>query len=161
MLHYYKLYWLNAFKIHGRARRKEFWYPVLVNIIITIIAGVLDTFLPIPKGLSYTIGIIFSIANYIPGFTVMVRRFHDIGMTMKIPVILYIFMILDDISDVIPKSNFNFDLNFNNALNITISIIIIVIVAAFLILCIFSLAACCTRGNEDSNKYGVNPKYVN
>ncbi|PTJ79052.1 hypothetical protein BUZ59_05255 [Staphylococcus kloosii] len=70
-------------------------------------------------------------------------------------------MILDDISDVIPKSNFKFDLNFNNALNITISIIIIVIVAAFLILCIFSLAVCCTRGNEYSNKYGANPKYVN
>ncbi|PTJ75029.1 DUF805 domain-containing protein, partial [Staphylococcus kloosii] len=89
MLHYYKLYWLNAFKIHGRSRRKEFWYPVLVNIIITIIAGILNSFLPIPKGLSYTIGIIFSIANYIPSFTVMVRRFHDTGMTMKIPMILY------------------------------------------------------------------------
>lgn len=161
MLHYYKLYWLNTFKISGRARRKEFWFPILATIIIEIIAGLLNLCLPIPSWLAYTIATIFSIVNYIPSFTVTVRRFHDLGMTMKIPVILFALSLLDGISEVIPAKAIHFNLDFNNTVNTIISVIVIVVVAFFLILCIFSLAVCCTRGNEQPNKYGKNPKYVN
>ncbi|MBF7019579.1 DUF805 domain-containing protein [Staphylococcus sp. 18_1_E_LY] len=159
MLHYYKLYWLNALKIHGRARRKEFWYPILATLIIEIVASILNSVLPLPSWLTYTIATVFSIVNLVPSFTVTVRRFHDLDMTMKIPVILFVFSILADINDLIPSINIDF--TFNNVINIIIAVIFIVIVAAFLILGIISLAVCCTRGNEQSNKYGINPKYVN
>ena len=161
MLHYYKLYWLNAFKIHGRARRKEFWYPVLVTLIIEIIASILNAVLPLPSWLTYTVATVFTIVNYIPSFTVTVRRFHDISMTMKVPIILFTLTILSDIGSIIPGPNVNYDFNFNNAFNITISIIGLIIFLAFIVLAIVSLIACCTRGNEASNKYGANPKYVN
>ncbi|MDT3960055.1 DUF805 domain-containing protein [Staphylococcus kloosii] len=159
MLHYYKLYWLNAFKIQGRARRKEFWYPVLATLIIEIIASILNAVLPLPSWLTYTIATVFTIVNYIPSFTVTVRRFHDISMTMKIPIILFALTILSDIGSIIP--NVNYDFNFNNAFNITIAIIGLIIFLIFIVLAIASLIACCTRGNEASNKYGANPKYVN
>jgi uncharacterized membrane protein YhaH (DUF805 family) len=161
MLHYYKLYWINAFKIHGRARRKEFWYPVLVTLIIEIIASILNAVLPLPSWLTYTVATVFTIVNYIPSFTVTVRRFHDISMTMKVPIILFTLTILSDIGSIIPGPNVNYDFNFNNAFNITISIIGLIIFLAFIVLAIVSLIACCTRGNEYSNKYGANPKYVN
>lgn len=159
MLHYYKLYWLNALKIHGRARRKEFWYPILATLIIEIVASILNSVLPLPSWLIYTIATVFSIVNLVPSFTVTVRRFHDLNMTMKIPVILFVFSILADINDLIPSINIDF--TFNNVINIIIAVIFIVIVVAFLILGIISLAVCCTRGNEQSNKYGINPKYIN
>lgn len=159
MLHYYKLYWLNALKIHGRARRKEFWYPFLATLIIEIVASILNSVLPLPSWLTYTIATVFSIVNLVPSFTVTVRRFHDLDMTMKIPVILFVFSILADINDLIPSININ--LTFNNVINIILAVIFIVIVAAFFILGIFTLIVCCTRGNEQSNKYGINPKYVN
>ena len=141
MLHYYKLYWLNAFKIHGRARRKEFWYPVLVTLIIEIIASILNAVLPLPSWLTYTVATVFTIVNYIPSFTVTVRRFHDISMTMKVPIILFTLTILSDIGSIIPGPNVNYDFNFNNAFNITISIIGLIIFLAFIVLAIVSLIA--------------------
>lgn len=70
-------------------------------------------------------------------------KVHDLGMTMKIPVILYVFTILANINDFIPIINIG--LTFNNTVNIVLSVILIIIVAA---LAIFSRTACCIRGNE-------------
>src|SRR5699024_11909549 len=41
MWHYYKLYWKKALEFKGRARRKELWFPFLVNILITILLIIL------------------------------------------------------------------------------------------------------------------------
>ncbi len=37
MLHYYKLFWINALNVTGRSRRKEYWYPILMNILLYIV----------------------------------------------------------------------------------------------------------------------------
>lgn len=65
----------------GRARRSEYWYFVLFNIIFLIVAMGLDNLLgttinPMPYGAFY---IIFGIAMFIPSLAVGVRRLHDIG----------------------------------------------------------------------------------
>ncbi|MFA7555181.1 MAG: DUF805 domain-containing protein [Spongiibacteraceae bacterium] len=65
----------------GRARRKEYWFFALFNIIISIILGVIDgvtgSFDP-ATGVG-VLGIIYSLAILIPSIAVAVRRLHDIG----------------------------------------------------------------------------------
>lgn len=54
----------------GRATRAEFWWFYLFNIIISVLL----TFVPIPF-----IGIIASLALFIPNLAVTWRRLHDVG----------------------------------------------------------------------------------
>lgn len=67
----------------GRARRKEYWMFVLLNMIFCIIAIALDKILGIefdclyyPYGPIYTI---YVLAVFIPGLAVAIRRLHDVG----------------------------------------------------------------------------------
>ena len=59
----------------GRARRKEYWYFALFNIIISIVLVVIE-FIIIGSGL---LGGIYALAILIPGIAVTVRRLHDTG----------------------------------------------------------------------------------
>ena len=52
----------------GRAHRSEFWYWTLANLLIGIVLG----WIPF-------IGILISIALFIPSIAVGIRRLHDIG----------------------------------------------------------------------------------
>ncbi len=73
----------------GRARRKEYWYFFLVNIIIAMVLGALTAIVggsgqnssssnPLSLGLS-CISSLYSLAVLLPGLGVVVRRLHDIG----------------------------------------------------------------------------------
>ena len=67
----------------GRARRTEFWYFVLFNIIVTIVLSVIDRLIGTFSGAS-NLGIlsgIYSLAVLIPTLAVAVRRLHDIDRT--------------------------------------------------------------------------------
>ncbi len=78
------------FYFSGRARRKEFWMFMLFDAIFTTIALVLDNYLigytvcqaiGIGKffGLGYGIIVIaYTVAVFIPGLAVRVRRLHDV-----------------------------------------------------------------------------------
>ena len=63
----------------GRSRRKEYWYFVLFNIIISIVLAVVDrvtgTFSQ-EAGMGL-LGGIYTLAVLIPGIAVSVRRLHD------------------------------------------------------------------------------------
>jgi uncharacterized membrane protein YhaH (DUF805 family) len=56
----------------GRARRSEYWFFVLFNLIITVILALIDAWL----GTSF-LEIIYSLAVLIPSLAVGVRRLHD------------------------------------------------------------------------------------
>ena len=65
----------------GRARRSEYWYFVLFNMIFAIVAMVLDNILsttvsPLPYGVFY---FIYLFAVLLPSLAVAVRRLHDVG----------------------------------------------------------------------------------
>jgi uncharacterized membrane protein YhaH (DUF805 family) len=65
----------------GRARRKEYWYFVFYNAIISFVLGILDavTGTDIAEvGIGLTGGI-YTLAVIIPTIAVSVRRLHDIG----------------------------------------------------------------------------------
>jgi len=91
----------------GRARRKEYWFFILFNIIISLALGAIDGLMG-----SYNesagvglLGGIYSLAVLIPGIAVTVRRLHDTGrsgwwfLIVLVPVIgalvLLVFMVLD------------------------------------------------------------------
>lgn len=63
----------------GRARRKEYWFFVLFNIIISIVLAVIDgvTGSFDPEAGMGLLGGIYTLAVLIPGIAVSVRRLHD------------------------------------------------------------------------------------
>lgn len=66
----------------GRARRKEFWYFILFNIIVMIILTIMDKGLGTFTVTSHNnfIGLLTSIYTlfaFIPSISVTVRRLHD------------------------------------------------------------------------------------
>jgi len=84
----------------GRARRKEYWYFVLFNIIIMIILIIIGRAID-----SSILSTIYSLAVLIPSIAVDIRRLHDTNRTGwwlligLIPIIgwivLLIFMVQD------------------------------------------------------------------
>lgn len=65
----------------GRARRKEYWYFILFNLIISLALGALDFGIgtydeATGTGLMETI---YSLGIIIPSIAVGVRRMHDVG----------------------------------------------------------------------------------
>lgn len=85
---YKKVVFENYATFSGRARRSEFWYYVLANLIIGIIIGIIENMLGLGNYSSsgnsfyYQGGIIsnlYSLAVLIPGLAVGVRRLHDTG----------------------------------------------------------------------------------
>ncbi|MCD8895085.1 DUF805 domain-containing protein [Mammaliicoccus sciuri] len=151
MLHYYKLFWLNAFNIHGRSRRKEFWYPVLVTIIITMLGNLLITVLPIPEFVTVIVSSIFNTATFVASTTVAIRRFHDLNMTMKFPIINCVITII-----VLINGNVFYVHNLHTPIGILSNILEIIC----LLLNICLLITACGDGHKAPNKYGESPKYA-
>ena len=65
----------------GRARRKEYWFFLLFNIIALLIATLLDnllktTFENLPYGWIY---LLYALTVMIPSLALVVRRLHDVG----------------------------------------------------------------------------------
>ncbi len=74
---------------NGRARRAEYWWFFLVNLIIALVLGVLtgivsgatsnsNSSFPISSVFSCISGV-YSLAVLLPGVGVVIRRLHDIG----------------------------------------------------------------------------------
>ena len=66
----------NYVGFSGRAARSEYWFWTLFVIIASIVAAILDVML----GLGL-IGAIVSLALFLPGIAVSIRRLHDIDRT--------------------------------------------------------------------------------
>jgi uncharacterized membrane protein YhaH (DUF805 family) len=94
----------------GRARRKEYWFFVLFNIIFTTVLSFLDgmfgTF-DLESGYGVLSGI-YILAVFIPGLAVTIRRLHDTDrsgwwwLICFIPllgaIVLLVFMVIDGTS---------------------------------------------------------------
>ncbi|CAN1564686.1 COG3152 Predicted membrane protein [Flavobacteriaceae bacterium] len=73
-MNYYLNVLKNYTKFNGRARRSEYWYFTLFNIIITIIIGLVSGYIDLPKMSNY-----YTFATLCPAIAVGVRRMHDVG----------------------------------------------------------------------------------
>ena len=66
---------------NGRARRSEYWYFVLFNVIASILFAIVDYSIgtmDIDSGRGI-LGTIYSLGVIIPSIAVSVRRMHDVG----------------------------------------------------------------------------------
>ena len=92
---------------NGRARRTEYWYFVLFNIIISIVLAIVDGMLgsfSTERGVGLLEGI-YSLAVLIPGIAVSVRRLHDTNrsgwwlLIVFVPligvIVLFVYMVQD------------------------------------------------------------------
>ena len=73
---YKKVVFENYANFKGRARRSEYWYFVLGNAIISLTINILTALLS-PK--LVFLGIVYSLAVFIPTIAVLIRRMHDVG----------------------------------------------------------------------------------
>jgi uncharacterized membrane protein YhaH (DUF805 family) len=64
----------NYANFNGRARRSEYWYFVLFNLIVTVMLAIVDGITNFPVLRS-----IYSLVVLLPGIAVGVRRMHDVG----------------------------------------------------------------------------------
>ncbi|MBZ8172044.1 DUF805 domain-containing protein [Staphylococcus cohnii] len=148
MWHYYKLYWQNAFDFKGRARRKELWFPFLVNVLISILLAILlDHIFKIPMSMSDAISALFTIIIFIPDFSVATRRMHDIGRTMTFPIIFSIFFILFFIGSYITYGEGIFFNILEGILGIASIIFFILNIVAFFYMI--------TDSDKTGNQYGL------
>ena len=68
----------NYLNFTGRARRAEFWWYFLANLIITVVLNIIDA--AIGSGSGFYGGIltgIYGLAVLLPGLAVGIRRLHD------------------------------------------------------------------------------------
>lgn len=96
----------------GRARHKEFWMFMLVNIIFAFVLGVLDKMLGWQRaGGEGVLTTIYAILVFLPSWAVQFRRLHDTDRTawwlvlLLIPVIGWLVIILFSCQDGTPGEN--------------------------------------------------------
>jgi uncharacterized membrane protein YhaH (DUF805 family) len=116
-MNYYLKVLQNYATFSGRARRREFWYFALFNMIFIILAMVLDRVLgttlkmggvETPYGYIY---LLYVLVLFIPGLAVSVRRLHDVGksgwmyLIVLIPIIGAIWLLVLFFTDSNTESN--------------------------------------------------------
>jgi uncharacterized membrane protein YhaH (DUF805 family) len=95
----------------GRARRKEYWYFFLFNIIISFVLGFIEGIAGItPENVS-VLASLYGLAVLLPGIGVSIRRLHDTGrsgwwlLIGLIPLIGTIILIIYFVSDSEAETN--------------------------------------------------------
>jgi len=97
----------NTFNYKGRARRKEYWYYILIASIIILIGFTLDGILDTPDTLSGLAGFIL----FFPSLAVTIRRLHDIGksgwwyLISAIPLIGSLILLFWNCQETSPETN--------------------------------------------------------
>lgn len=104
----------NYVGFSGRARRKEYWMFVLINIVISIVLAMVDGMLGLKVGGEQgagLLGLIYSLAILLPSIAVGVRRLHDTGrsgwwmLIAFVPFIGFIVLLVFFVLDSQPGSN--------------------------------------------------------
>ena len=150
----------------GRARRKEYWWFMLINFIIgfALMLGLMipmvkmgfnaaasgaedidemEVMLTIMKNPFMYIYIIYYFAVLIPSIAVTVRRLHDIGKSGYWAIFIYGSALLSYVAQLF---------------QITSSVAFILFGLASFVIIIISLVWMFTNSDFDSNQYGPNPK---
>lgn len=169
----YKLFWKNYVNFTDRSRRSEYWYTVLWHIIVCIpgilllVGGIIGLIMGLIDSNASTSGVsilclligwiylaIYGLATIIPNYALLIRRFHDTGRTMVVPIILFVFSI---VINVVP-SIISVQSSDNNSL--TGSIVALILYLAYFVLTIYQIVVTCLDSQRKSNKYGLSPKYL-
>ena len=92
---------------HGRARRSEYWWFALFNVIVSVVAAIIDQAL----GGGQIFQVLVSLALLLPSIAVGVRRLHDTNrsgwwiLIGLIPLVGFIILIVFFCTDSTPGDN--------------------------------------------------------
>lgn len=98
----------------GRARRSEYWFFALFNVIVSVVAGIIDGILG-TRGVGGGTGLVGAIAGLallLPNLGVGVRRLHDTGrsgwwlLIGLIPLVGWIVLIVFFVQDSQPDNEY-------------------------------------------------------
>jgi len=102
----------NYLNFTGRARRAEFWWYFLANLIISVVLNIIDAVIGLGLGGGIgVLGLIYALAVLIPGLAVGVRRLHDTDksgwwlLLALIPIVGIIVLIVFWATDGLPGPN--------------------------------------------------------
>lgn len=166
MIESYQLFWKNYFNVQGRTRRRHYWFATLANIIVLVLLSLLadllkwvfgggDTFFNI---VYETIDVIIVIGT----FTMSVRRFHDVGRTMLIPLIMLISMLLRGLIVLLETISNVYLSDFYSDVSLMIATVVVLVISiVLLIVSIFALIYCVTDSEKGTNEYNLIPKHSN
>jgi uncharacterized membrane protein YhaH (DUF805 family) len=79
-MHWATLPLKRYFEMSGRSRRKEFWLFMLLMVVVSILAGMIDSMLGMSRmigGVYGPVTLVAALAFVIPQFSVSIRRLHD------------------------------------------------------------------------------------
>lgn len=169
----FKLYWTNYVNFKGRSRRSEYWWVMLWHLIIMIPAlflGVVLMFIPI---LGWIVAVIlfiaiglYSLATIIPNLALTVRRFHDVGFSMLIPILSFIVGIIYNIASAFTQKETLYqdtatgtDVSFISEFAFLPNWIAYTLMAISIILSLVTFIVCLLDSKEQDNQYGPSPKY--
>ncbi|RIN28028.1 DUF805 domain-containing protein [Staphylococcus succinus] len=169
-----KLFWKNYINFKGRARRSEYWYMALWHLIfivpglILLLIGLTTMITGISTYNSTTamVGLIllfiswiyiaiYNLATLIPNWAMLIRRFHDTGRTMVLPLIFLTILIIT----CILMSIINYQDPEYQYLSSTI--IVIVSYVMYIVVGVYNIVICCLDSERRTNKYGPSHKYGN
>ncbi|MGV3095460.1 MULTISPECIES: DUF805 domain-containing protein [Staphylococcus] len=163
MIESYQLFWRNYFNVQGRTRRRHYWYATLANIIVLILLSILtDVLTWIVGGGDMFFKIIYETIDVIiliGTFTMSVRRFHDVGRTMLIPLIMLVSMLLRGLIILLETISDTYLNQFYADVSLMASTVVILVISVILlIISIFALIYCVADSEQGTNEYGPNPK---
>lgn len=141
---------------NGRARRKEYWYFILFNLIVSIVLYLVDLgignltgFYLDPKSQTGLLQTLYSLAVLIPSIAVLVRRLHDTersGWWVLWPIIL---SIIAAITLIVGTTH-----DMENALLMILGLLLLLVVCGiYIAIFVFTLLP----SDPLPNKYGPNP----
>ena len=94
----FKNYWIKYFDFKGCAQRSEFWWMWLFNMGITLFVYLIE--IGISKQLAGGLNIAWSLATFIPGISLLVRRLHDVAFSGWWVLLFMVLMLLGTFSPI-------------------------------------------------------------
>ncbi len=102
----------NYIGFRGRARRKEYWMFILVNIVLTGVLGIVDKILGLQLGGGEgVLTTVYGVLIFLPWWVVQFRRLHDTDrsawwlLLLLIPVIGWLVIIAFNCQSGTPGEN--------------------------------------------------------
>jgi len=152
---YKKVVFENYVNFNGRARRSEFWYFILMNMIFSIALMVIDKLLSLSTGFTSfkIIQNIYSLLLFLPGLAVAVRRLHDVGKSGWWMLVFYLVIAVS--AGGVAAIWFS---SLQSPGSIFTNVWFYVLLLVALGSSIWMMVLNCIAGEQGANKYGSDPK---
>lgn len=158
-----KICFNKYFDFTGRARRSEYWWFVLFQILVSIPCAILDGFLEAAASISF-VNAIASLVFFFPALTVSFRRLHDIGRSGWWIGTSYILVAIGIIAMIATVGTSGLSLSDNEAIaNYLLSVKSLgawLPIIASCVICIIVFIFSLLDSHKEENKYGPSPKYM-